>query len=59
MNVKLKLLVWTDKNRGFYILVINILPSILAFFNSLKDFRLFNNLVIGDKIETKFFMKHL
>jgi hypothetical protein len=44
MNVKLKLPIWTDQNRGLYILVLNIFPSILAFFNPLKNFRLFDQL---------------
>ncbi len=33
-----KLLIWIDKNRGLYILVLNIFPSILVFFYPLKNF---------------------
>jgi hypothetical protein len=44
MNVKLKLLVWINQNRGLYVLVLNLLPSILTFFNPLKDFKKFEQL---------------
>jgi hypothetical protein len=44
MNVKLKLLVRTNQNRGLYVLVFNLLPSILAFISLLKDFILFEQL---------------
>ncbi len=44
MNVKLKLPVWIDQDRGLNILVFNLLPSILAFFNPLKNFKLFEQL---------------
>jgi hypothetical protein len=44
MNLKFKLLVWIDQNRGLYIPILNILPSILAFFSPLKNFKLFEQL---------------
>jgi hypothetical protein len=44
MNVKLKFLVWTNQNKGLYVPVHNLLPSILAFFSPVKDFRLFEQL---------------
>jgi hypothetical protein len=59
MNMKLKLQVWTDQDRGLNILVFNILLNILAFFNPFKDSNLLSSLMIGDMIEAKFLMKHL
>jgi hypothetical protein len=44
MNMKLKLLIWVDKNRGLCMPILNLLPSILAFFNPLKKIRLFEQL---------------
>jgi hypothetical protein len=44
MNVKFKLSVWTDQNKGLYILVLNLLLNILAFFNPLNDFKCFEQL---------------
>jgi hypothetical protein len=44
MNVKFKLLVWINQNRGLYVSILNILLSILAFSSPFKNFRLFEQL---------------
>ncbi len=55
MNMKFKLLVWIDRNRGLYIPIFNLFLSILA----LKNFKFLKNLVTSDMIEAKFLIKHL
>jgi hypothetical protein len=55
MNMKFKLQVWIDQNRGLYVLGLNILPSIMAFFSPFKYFRCFEYLMIGDMIEVIFY----
>ncbi len=58
--MKLKLLDWIDQNRGLYILVFNLFPSIfLHSLVHLKTSNFLSSLVIGDIIEAKFLVKHL
>jgi hypothetical protein len=59
MNMKLKLPIWIDQNKGLYILVFNLFPSILAFLNPFKNLDFLKSLVIGNMIEAKFFTKDL
>ncbi len=59
MNMKLKLPIWIDQNKGLYILVFNLLPSILAFLSPFKNLDFLKSLVIGNMIEAKFFTKDL
>ncbi len=59
MNMKLKLLVWNNEERGLYISISNLLPSYLTFSSPFKNINFSSNSVIGDIIEAIFLIKHL